>query len=150
MWTRKENPWLAAGSCSVRSQWHRPKTASVQSCFFLFLPNLKNFSEAFFGCRARKEQERWIYLSLPWRHKDAGARKKYLLRVRTEWGFFFQGRKGSSREVTIKYLNDEIKAVNIIKKAVNMSEWYSSYKPVGRWKPAQIFLFFYFFCTGAE
>lgn len=118
--------------------------------FFSFFAKFEKLLGGIFRMPSSQEQERWIYLSLPWRHKDAGARKKYLLRVRTEWVFFFQGRKGSSREVTIKYLNDEIKAVNIIKKAVNMSEWYSSYKPVGRWKPAQIFLFFYFFCTGAE
>lgn len=78
-----------------------------------------------FQIQSSQEQERWIYLSLPWRHKDAGARQKYLLWVRTE-GVFFKGRKGSSREVTIKYFNDEIRAVNIIKKAVNMSEQYGS------------------------
>lgn len=44
--------------------------------------------------------------------------------------------------MTIKYFNDEIRAVNIIKKAVNMREWYGSYEPVGRGKPDQI-LFLY-------
>lgn len=34
--------------------------------------------------------------------------------------------------MTIKYFDDEIRAVNIIKKVVNMREWYSSYEPVGR------------------
>lgn len=125
-------------------QWGHSDTDPNWLCA-KFFAKFEELLWGIFQIPSSQEQERWIYLSLPWRHRDAGARQKYLLWVRTEC-FFFQGRKGSSREVTIKYFNDEIKAVNIIKKAVNMSKWYSSYKPVGRWKPAKIF----FFCIQTE
>lgn len=37
--------------------------------------------------------------------------------------------------MTIKYFNDEIKAVNIIKKVLNTREWYGSYGmvPISQW-----------------